>query len=372
VPPSQSKTGTHRLLTVLRRRQDALEQQGRRRADRGELGLEVFRGVAGHRAMGCRLVGLQRRPTAGRAAGMTGDAPSMQEDADQGGGRVDIDRFADRGVGNRVGGAVDHDMVIRRQLVAAPGTRDEAVRRQRPQMGTLLFGQDPGPAGGPVATQRCGVQRGQALPDRSIGGVETDEDGVANRRQYAPLDLQNRILDRRLVSRLTHPRRNDGDPVVLGEVVVAGIDGGIVEGGVTDADLEIVGDQAGRNAAYMLQQPDMGGQPILRPLGPGRFGIDVAGIRQAGDEDLRRTRLGADPDHQGHAGVIDFQRVAGQMVAPQPGNRPGGLPVPEALDELGVAVAVGLANQILLPEQVERHAPSAQFAFDRRPIRQRP
>ena len=140
---------------------------------------------------------------------------------------------------------------------------------------------------------------------------------------------------------------------------------------MTDADLEIVRNQAGWNAANMLQQSDMGGQPILRPLGPGRFGVDVAGIRQTGDKDLGRAGFGADPDHQGHAGVIDFQRVARQMVAPQPGNRPGGLPVPEALDELGVAVAVGLANQILLPEQLERHAPPAQVPLHRRPIRQR-
>ena len=41
--PEQAETGSHRLLAVLRRRQDALEQQGRRRADRGELGLQVFR-----------------------------------------------------------------------------------------------------------------------------------------------------------------------------------------------------------------------------------------------------------------------------------------------------------------------------------------
>ena len=174
-------------------------------------------------------MGFQRRPAAGRGTGMTGDAPAAQEDADQGGGRVDIDRLADRGVGHRVGGAVDHDMVVGRQLVAAPGARDEAVRRQRPQMGTLLFGQDPVRQVVLSPAQRCGVQRGQALPDRGVGGVEADEDGVANRCQHPPLDLQNRILDRRLVPRLTHPRRNDGDPVVLGEIAVAGIDGGIVE-----------------------------------------------------------------------------------------------------------------------------------------------
>ena len=129
--PEQAETGTHRLLAVLRRRQDALEQQGCRRSDRGELGLEMFGGVARHRAMGGRLVGFQRRPAAGGGTGMAGNAPAAQEDADQGGGRVNIDRLADRGVGHRVGGAIDHDMVIGRQLVAAPGAWDEAVRRQR-------------------------------------------------------------------------------------------------------------------------------------------------------------------------------------------------------------------------------------------------
>ena len=51
-----------------------------------------------------------------------------------------------------------------------------------------------------------------------------------------------------------------------------------------DPGLEIVGHQLRHDTVKVAEHPDMAGQPVLGALGPGRFGIEVAGERQTADE----------------------------------------------------------------------------------------
>ena len=69
------------------------------------------------------------------------------------------------------------------------------------------------------------------------------------------------------------------------QLMIGAVDHRVVEAGMGDAGLEIVGHQFRHDTVKVAEQADMAGQPVLGGLGPGRFGIAVAGERQAGDED---------------------------------------------------------------------------------------
>ena len=84
----------------------------------------------------------------------------------------------------------------------------------------------------------------------------------------------------------------------------------------------------------------MGTEPVLVTLGPARFGVGQVRAGQAGNENLRLADDTLVDDAQRHAGVIDFERLAGAMP-PAHRRRPGvSLPGMEMRAELGVAVAL--------------------------------
>ena len=113
----------------------------------------------------------------------------------------------------------------------------------------------------------------------------------------------------------------------------------------------------------------MAGQPVLGGLGPGRFGIEVAGERQTADEHAGLARsLGLGAYGQRHAGIVSH--LAGgtrSMLPPHPGFDAGAGVVQEVAPELAVAVAVPCAAAELLdqhrgpprlPSSAETHSQS--------------
>src|ERR1700719_3741298 len=115
----------------------------------------------------------------------------------------------------------------------------------------------------------------------------------------------------------------------------------------------------------------MGTEPVLVTLGPARFGVGQVRAGQAGNENLRLADDILVDDTQRHAGVIDFERLAGAML-PAHRRRPGvSLPGMEMRAELGVAVALRMPAQIFQPQQAQCHAAATQLLLDRLPIRQR-
>src|SRR4029077_8799495 len=108
---------------------------------------------------------------------------------------------------------------------------------------------------------------------------------------------------------------------------------------------------------------DMGTEPVLVTLGPARFGVGQVRAGQAGNENLRLADDILVDDTQRHAGVIDFERLAGAML-PAHRRRPGvSLPGMEMRAELGVAEAPRVPAQIFQPQQPQCHAAVAEAAL---------
>jgi hypothetical protein len=197
---------------------------------------------------------------------------------------------------------------------------------------------------------------------------------VAQRCQDPAFDLQHRILHRRLVPRLAGSSRQDGGAVVAGQLVVAGVEHRVEEVRSGDAALQVVGHQGGGHAADGRERPDMRGQPVLHPLGPGRLRIDQARERQAGHEDLCLARLAGVHHHDRVARVVDLQRRAGAVLLAQR-HRAAPLPAPaaEIRAELGEPAAVGVCLDVLAPHQLQGQVlVPAQIPVHRRPVQQRP
>ena len=80
-------------------------------------------------------------------------------------------------------------------------------------------------------------------------------------------------VDFRLVPRLSRPRRQDADRVMRRHGPVGPVDLGIVEGGLVDPALQIVGNQQLRRAAEKAEHAHVGAGPVLGSLRPRRLGI---------------------------------------------------------------------------------------------------
>src|SRR4051794_20261284 len=155
------------------------------------------------------------------------------------------------------------------------------------------------------------------------------------------------------------------------ERVIAAVQNRVPVVGVGHPGLEVVGDHLLRAAADIGEGADMGTEPVLVTLGPARFGVGQVRAGQAGNENLRLADDTLVDDAQRHAGVIDFERLAGAML-PAHRRRPGvSLPGMEMRAELGVAVALRMPAQIFQPQQPQCHAAATQLLLDRLPIRQR-
>jgi hypothetical protein len=98
---------------------------------------------------------------------------------------------------------------------------------------------------------------------------------------------QHAGLDLRLVARPARPGRQDGGVVMRRHLGIGSIDRGLVEAGLDDGGLGVVGHDQPRHAADRLEGSRMGADPIGQPLRPGRLGISEVGRAQDGDEDPR-------------------------------------------------------------------------------------
>ena len=95
---------------------------------------------------------------------------------------------------------------------------------------------------------------------------------------------------------------------MAGQFMIAAVQHRVPVIGLAHPGLGVVGDQLLRAAAEIGEGADMGPQPILLPLGPGRLGVDEVGARQTGDKDLRLSGDAGIDHRQRHPGPIDFER----------------------------------------------------------------
>ena len=114
-----------------------------------------------------------------------------------------------------------------------------ALFRQRAQCWLVHLGEGAGAATrqlleGPL------VQVKQQATQRTVELIEAEEALVAQPRQHPACDHQHAVLDLGLVLRAAGPRRQHGNPVVLGQVVVRGVDVWLVARGLRHAAAQIV------------------------------------------------------------------------------------------------------------------------------------
>ena len=115
----------------------------------------------------------------------------------------------------------------------------------------------------------------------------------------------------------------------------------------------------------------MAADPVGKPLRPGRLGVGEAGRAEHRDEDLRGSPLaGAPVDHDRHtiAGIVDEQLVAGGVRLAHR-HRQAAFPGAVELAEPRIAIATGLACDVLLPQDRQRHVLALELAVHRRPVR---
>jgi hypothetical protein len=173
-----------------------------------------------------------------------------------------------------------------------------------------------------------------------------------------------------LVARLAHPRRHDRHAVVVGQLQIGGIEIRLVAVRLAHAAAQIVRDQNGWSPIEVREGPHMRADPVGQALRPGRLGVGVVGGPEHRHEDLRGADLPAGRIDDLHRlpGVVDEQLLPGAVgLAHHHVERPA--PGLVALAEPAVAEALGMRGPVLLPQQHQRHAGTAQLLMHRRPVR---
>ena len=85
---------------------------------------------------------------------------------------------------------------------------------------------------------------------------------VAQSGQYPALHYQHSHLGFGFIARPVGAGRQDGHLVVLGPLLVAGVEVRIVAADRTDPATQVIGDNEGRTAAEEGQRPAMTAQPV--------------------------------------------------------------------------------------------------------------
>ena len=160
--------------------------------------------------------------------------------------------------------------------------------------------------------------RSTAAGDGRVGLGEREEGLAPQAAENAGLGEADAVLDLGLVLGAARSGRQDADAVVRGHHAIAAVDLRVVERGLVDPGLQIVGHDQARHAAEEAEHADMRADPVRQCLGPGRLGIGEVRGAEHGDEDLRLADLAGVRIDDGDllAGVVDEDLVAGDMILP--------------------------------------------------------
>ena len=214
------------------------------------------------------------------------------------------------------------------------------------------------------------VQPPQQFGDGRVQLGQAVELPIAQSRQYPALDDENRGLDLRLVARSMGSGRQHGGAVMRRHFGIGSVDLRLVQAGLDDGDLGVVGHEQARHAADRREGAGVRADPVPERLGPARLGIgEVRGAHDR-DEDLRLAHLAGQPvdDHRhGVAGIIDEQLVAADMGLAHRDRDPA-FPASVELAETGVAVALRVVLDVFVPEDRQRDVLALELPMDGRPV----
>ena len=303
------------------------------------------------------------------AALMGADALAAMEDLDRARGDPHVDLGADQRVRDRIKKVMDLDVIVEidprappfRELPIVGGQGDEGVALDRLEQ---------------LAPAQAEVAHGTLVHalhderDRRVAFGEREERQMAQPPQNVGLGKSDSGLDFRLVPRPPRPRRQDSDRVMRRHRAVGAVDLGVVEGGLVDPALQIVGNQQLRRAAEEAEHAHMRAGPVRQRLRPGRLGIGEVRGAEHGDENLRladlsRRRIG-DPDPL--ARIVDERLLPGDVVLAHHRGQPP-FESTKQIAEAAVAIALGMDLSVFLPEDRHRDARTLQLARQGRPVR---
>ena len=153
---------------------------------------------------------------------------------------------------------------------------------------------------------------------------------------------------------------------------IGAIDFRVIERGLVDAALEVVGNQQLRGAPEEAEHEHVGAGPIGQLLRPRRLGVgEVRGAEHA-DEYLRLADFAGRriDDGDPFAGIVHERFFAGHMMLAHHRRQPPLEPAQQVAVP-AVAVALGMGLPIFLPEDRHRDAGALQFARQGSPVRLR-
>jgi hypothetical protein len=192
---------------------------------------------------------------------MGGDLALPEVEADQVLAGVQLQGFADVLVGNGVVVALVLDVVVDVDLDRLDLDEAVGVARQRPEGGFVQLFE--GLAA--VAWQLFEglvVEFLEQRADTLIQLSQCEEAVVAKTGEDPALDELYPDLGLGLVPGLVGPRRHHGELVMLGELLVAGVELRIVAAGFGDPAFQIIRNDDGGGAAKVLEGPDVAREPI--------------------------------------------------------------------------------------------------------------
>ncbi len=273
---------------------------------------------------------------------------------------------------HRVVVAIDLDVVVDANPRHLPFSVLVGQHRQRPQGRLVHLGEGAGAAAGQLL-ERPLVQVVEQRAQRPVQFVEAEEALVAQSCQHPARDHQHAVLDLGLILGAAGARRQHGHAVMLGQVVIGGVDVRFVARGFRHAAAQVVGYPQLGAAAEEAERAHVAAYPVRQLLAPGRLDVGVVRRAQHGHEHLGGADFaGAAVGHaDGLTGVVDEQALARRVGLPHR-RRQLLAPAPVVFAECAVLEAAWLLGLVLLPQQFQRHALAAQFIVHGGPSRRRP
>ena len=266
---------------------------------------------------------------------------------------------------------VDLDVVVDVDPGLLPLGEHVALGRERAKGGTLELLEQRAPRPRELA-ERARVEPFEQPGDGGVELGEREERSVAKRGQDPALYDLHGDLHLRLVPRAPGPRRQHRHAVVVGQVVVGGVDVRLVAVGAAHGRAQVVRDHQLRTAPEELERANMRCRPVGKGLRPGRLGEGIARRPEHGDEHLRLALLaGLAVHHRDRlTGVVHEHLLARTvLLAHHHVERRRERPVP--LAELAVLQSLGVGRLVLVPQQREGDSLATKLAVDLAPVRQR-
>ena len=146
--------------------------------------------------------------------------------------------------------------------------------------------------------------------DRRVALGQREERDVAQPAEDVGLGEADPGLDLGLVARALRPGWQNADAVMRRHRPVAAVHLGIVERGLVDAALEIVGHQQARRRAIEAEHAHVGADPVRQRLRPGRLGVGAGWRRRARRRRSRPCAPRRSPDRRSGPACRSSRRTA--------------------------------------------------------------